>query len=296
MHASTASRPRLTIGYSCLGERAGDIRLPDPHPDTEILVVVQGDPALAPRRDDVRVLALDSLGVARSRNAVLDHAAGEIVLFGDDDIVWFRDGIDAVLAAFDEDPSLALVLAQAVDESGALRKRYREARHRLTRWNAAKAATYEMFVRVDAFRAAEVRFDEQFGAGAEDYLGDEYILIADAVRQRLVCHFVPVVVAVHPEDSSGARFGTHEDAHARANVFARVFGPMAGLVRLGFVLRQPTRFASVGLAARFVAGAFPPHYRTMLTEGAEPLGGGGDAGQPTATEPHGRHEASTSST
>jgi hypothetical protein len=206
----------------------------------------------------VRVISLNSLGVARSRNVVLDNASGEIVLFGDDDITWFRDGIESVLEAFDDDASLSLVLAQAVDESGALRKQYRDARHRLTRWNSAKAATYEMLVRVDAFRDAGLRFDERFGAGAVDFLGDEYILISDATQLGLVCHFLPVVVAGHPQDSSGARFGTPVDARARARVFARVFGPLAPLVRLGFVLRRPTRFPSLGLAARFVVGSFPP--------------------------------------
>ena len=109
--------------------------------------------------------------------------------------------------------------------TGRLRKRYPRRSARLHRWNSGKAATYEMIVRRAALSTAGVRFDEEFGAGAEKYLGDEYILIADALRRGLRCRFFPHVVAVHPRTSSGSGFGTARDAAARAAVFERVFGP-----------------------------------------------------------------------
>ena len=256
------SEPLLTIGYSVLGERARAIRFPPRHPDVEVLVVVQGVvdgqvPAGSPQREDVRYEVLDSLGVTKSRNAVLDGARGRYVLFADDDIVFQEEGLRSVLGELEADPDLALVLATAVDEGGRLRKRYPSRSVRLTRWNSGKAATYEMMLRREAFAAAGIRFDERFGAGAPElYLGDEYILIADAVAAGLSCRFFPYVIAVHPETSSGSGFGTARDARARAAVFTRVFGRTAPVARLAFVARSPRRFGSVGLTARFVADRF----------------------------------------
>lgn len=259
MSEAAAREPLLTIGYSVLGERAAAIRLPEPRPDVEVLVVVQGEvPADAPRRDDVRYEALDSRGVTRSRNAVLDRARGRYVLFADDDIVFHDEGVRTVLAELEGDPGLALVLAAAVDQGGWIRKPYPHRRVRLTRWNSGKAATYEMMLRREAFARAGVRFDERFGAGVDPYyLGDEYILIADAIEAGLRCRFLPVVVAVHPTVSSGAGFGTERDARARAAAFTRVFGRRVSLLaRLAFVLRSPRRFGSVGLSVRFVLDRF----------------------------------------
>lgn len=254
------SEPLLTIGYSVLGERAAGIRLPDARPDVEILVVVQGTPppATTPDRADVRVLRLDSTGVAKSRNEVLRQARGTFVLFADDDIVIREEGVRAMLDALRRDDSLALGLGTAVDPAGEVRKRYPRRSVRLHRWNSGKAATYEMMVRRSAFERAGVRFDEEFGAGVPQYLGDEYILIADALRAGLRCRFFPVVLAVHPARSSGSGFGTGRDAAARAVVFDRVFGRTAPVARLAFVARSPRRFGSLGLAARFVRGRLGP--------------------------------------
>jgi hypothetical protein len=256
------SEPLLTIGYSVLAERASAIRLPDQEPDVEVLVMIQGAvdgriPDDVPRRDDVRYELLDSRGVTKSRNAVLDGARGRYVLFADDDIVFHEEGVRSVVGELEANPGLALVLAIAVDEGGRLRKPYPSRPVRLTRWNSGKAATYEIMLRRDAFARAGVRFDERFGAGVDPhFLGDEYILIADAVATGLECRFVPEVIAVHPAVSSGAGFGTERDARARAAAFGRVFGPLAPLARLAFVARSPRRFGTAGLSARFVLDRF----------------------------------------
>jgi hypothetical protein len=254
------SEPLLTIGWSVLGSRLAGLRLPPPRPDVELLVVVQDGPAgpSADRRPDVRYVDLAGRGVSRSRNAVLDHARGTFVLFGDDDIVFDEAGVRRVLEELQRDDGLALALAAAVDEHGQLRKRYPRRGTRLHRWNSGKAATYEMIVRRAALSTAGVRFDEEFGAGAEQYLGDEYILIADAVRRGLRCRFFPHVVAMHPRTSSGSGFGTARDAAARAAVFGRVFGRAAPVARLAFLIRAPRRFGSVRVAAGFVRGKPAP--------------------------------------
>jgi hypothetical protein len=156
-----------------------------------------------------------------------------------------------------EHPDLALVLGIAVDEGGRLRKPYPSRTLRLSRWNSGKAATYEIMLRRDAFARAGVRFDERFGAGVDPhYLGDEYILIADAIRAGLQCRFLPVVMAMHPTVSSGAGWGTERDARARSAIFGRVFGPTAPVARLAFVARSPRRFGSAALSARFVLDRF----------------------------------------
>ena len=256
------SEPLLTIGYSVLAERAPAIRLPDQRSDVEVLIAVQGAedgriPDDAPRRDDVRYEILATRGVTKSRNAVLDGARGRFVLFADDDIVFHEEGVWSVLAELDGDPDLDLVLGIAVDEGGRLRKPYPSRPERLSRWNSGKAATYEVMLRRDAFAGADVRFDERFGAGVDPhYLGDEYILIADAIRAGLECRFLPVVMAMHPTVSSGAGWGTERDARARAAIFGRVFGPTAVLARLAFVARSPRRFGSAALSARFVLDRF----------------------------------------
>ena len=246
----------LTFGYSTLAQRVKNIKFPNKSDNREFLVLVQNPDESSYVFDfpHAKLVELKSRGVAKSRNAALKHASGKYLIFGDDDITFDEDGIQALLQHFESHPDCSIILAQTTDETGALRKTYPTKAHKLSKFNSAKAATYEMMIRTDAIRAAGISFDENFGAGVENYLGDEYIFISDALDKGLIGDFLPVRVAIHPKDSSGSLWGTPKDLKARAAVFGRVFGSTAPIFRALFLLKS--RKGKVGLsnALRFIFG------------------------------------------
>ena len=103
---------------------------------------------------------------------------------------------------------------------------------------------------------ASIKFDENFGAGVENYLGDEYIFIADALRAGLKGVHLPVVVAMHPKESSGSRWGSDNDLNARAKIFTRVFGFKAPIMRLAFLLKTKNQKPSFVKSLRFIFDKF----------------------------------------
>jgi glycosyltransferase involved in cell wall biosynthesis len=246
----------LTFGYSTLSNRVKNISFPQRSANREFIVLVQNpnEESYVFDTPQTKLVELKSRGVAKSRNAALKYASGKYLIFGDDDITFDEAGLDALINYFEANPNCAIILAQTSDETGALRKSYPSKPHKLSKYNSAKAATYEMMVRVDAVRGAGVTFDENFGAGAENYLGDEYIFIADALNKGLKGDFLPVRVAIHPKESSGSTWGTPRDLSARATVFSRVFGIAAPIFRALFLLKS--RKGRVGLvnAVRFIIG------------------------------------------
>ncbi|MFM8843888.1 MAG: glycosyltransferase [Actinomycetota bacterium] len=252
----TSNRPLITFAYSTLSDRVKNISYPERHEDREFLVLVQNPNEASYVFDapKTKMVELKSRGVAKSRNAALKYGSGKYLIFGDDDITFDEVGLNKVIQYFEANPDCDIVLAQTSDETGELRKSYPNKSHSLTRFNSAKAATYEMMVRLDAIRDARITFDENFGAGAENYLGDEYIFIADALKKGLKGTFLPIRVAIHPKESSGSRWGTRKDLSARAAVFTRVFGAAAPVFRALFLLKS--RKGPVGLinALRFIAG------------------------------------------
>lgn len=249
--------PLLTVAYSSLAERAGNVVWPEGE-GLDLLLCVQGelpDGFVAP--DGVRVVRVPGRGVAKSRNASIDHARGRYLLFCDDDVRVDLDGVRRGVEHLRATGG-AIALGRGLGADGVFRKRYAERVTPLTLFNSAKAATYEMLVDVEQLRAEDVRFDERFGAGAELYLGDEYILIADLLRAGLTGDAVPFTYGVHPVESSGSRWGGR-DAHARAVVFNRVFGWRAAPVRLAFALRSRDKLGGWGAVARFALnGSRPP--------------------------------------
>ncbi len=256
MMTMTKNDVLLTFGYSTLAERAGKIKFPKTSQDREVLVVVQNpNPSPFKVKDGAnKVLELKNRGVAKSRNAVIENASGKYLIFGDDDITFDESAIQQLIDYFESHPECSIIMAQAVDETGVLRKSYPAKQHKLTRFNSAKAATYEMMIRVDAIKSKGVSFDESFGAGVPNFLGDEYIFITDALKKGLRGTFLPIQVAIHPKESSGSTWGTRLDLSARAAVFSRVFGITAPIFRALFLLKS--RKASVGFVngLRFILG------------------------------------------
>ena len=250
--------PLLTIGYSCLADRVGQISLPDERDVVEFVVCVQGGDATTAVPASARMVSVDHLGVARSRNAAIDAANGRYLLFCDDDVTVDLDGVIAGVRWL-EQTGHALALGEAVDETGRPRKVYPTEPTRLTRFNTARTATYEMLIDVAQIRAAGLRFDERFGAGAPLYLADEYIFITDLLHAGLTGQAIGEVFGMHPSDSSGHRWHGPDDAHARAVALNRVFGRTAPLARTGFALRHLRDLGNAREVVRFIAnGTQPP--------------------------------------
>ena len=251
-----SSEVLLTFGYSTLSNRVKNISFPQRSANREFIVLVQNpnEESYVFDTPQTKLVELKSRGVAKSRNAALKYASGKYLIFGDDDITFDEAGLETLINHFEANPNCAIILAQTSDETGTLRKSYPSKPHKLSRYNSAKAATYEMMVRVDAVRGAGVTFDENFGAGAENYLGDEYIFIADALNKGLKGDFLAVRVAIHPKESSGSTWGTPRDLSARAAVFSRVFGVTAPIFRALFLLKS--RKGRVGFVntVRFIIG------------------------------------------
>jgi len=230
----------LTIGYSTLANRAKNIKFLT---SVNNLVVVQNPDSISVTdfNPEVKVFELKNRGVAKSRNAAIANTESEYLLFGDDDIEFNESGIASAINYMNTNPEVSILLMQAIDKTGKLRKRYPAKSHKLQLTNSAKAATYEIMIRVSDIKGAGIKFDENFGAGAPNYLGDEYIFIADALRAGLKGQFEPIVIATHPTESSGSLRNSTADRSARAKVFTRVFGIWAPLMRTLFVVKPPSK-------------------------------------------------------
>ena len=243
----------LTIGYSTLVTRAKNIRFLS---EVNNLVIIQNPDSvsLPDFPAGIQTLELRNKGVAKSRNAAISNAKTEYLIFGDDDIEFNESGINSAVDFLNNNPKISILLMQAVDETGALRKSYPSRAHKLKLTNSAKAATYEMMIRVADIKGAGVKFDENFGAGAENYLGDEYIFIADALRSGLTGSFQPIVIAMHPSESSGSLRNTSGDRVARSKIFSRVFGIWAPFMRLLFIAKPPSKKFGLLNSVLFIIG------------------------------------------
>lgn len=249
--------PRLTIALASMAPRLGRLQPADLPVIPGVLwhLFVQGAPEeIAPHaarltRADVRLSHTEGQGAARNRNAALADVDTPLLLFADDDLVFHPTAILALMAEFDARPAADILCARLEDETGRPRKRYSRHGRRLRWFNGGKVGTPELALRPDRVRAKGIGFDPRFGAGAPDWLGDEYIFLCDALRAGLRGWHVDLTLARHPAESSGTKTDPATTA-IRRRVLIRAFGRWQSLpLRLAFALRHRKSFDLRGVLA-----------------------------------------------
>lgn len=243
--------PSLTVALAMQGDGRVPV-LPPPVPGVWHDLHVQRLPAPLPpalaalaSRADVRVLGCPGTGAARSRNAALDTARGDLLLFADDDMIQDPAGHRRLRQDFAGNPATDILCARLIGPDGRPHKGYGPDGQALRFWNAARVGTPEIALRLDRVRRAGARFDEGFGAGTAVPLGDEYIFLMDCRRARLTGRHVDVTVGVHPPHSSGLAFG-RETLPWRRAVFRRALGWYWRPAHALFLLRNRHRLAGGG--------------------------------------------------
>lgn len=222
--------------------------------DYHIFVQKVTDPtALAdiPPRPDITITPLSSHGVAISRNAAIQTARGDIILFADDDITLATQNYAALRTRFADHPELDFLCGQLSDHKGQPFKSYPADMTSATRLNTAKIGTPEMAIRTTAIRKANLLFDTGFGAGSAQWLGDEYIFLCDALRAGLRGRHVNLVFATHPTSSSGDDNSAASFA-VRDAVLRRALGPISWPLRCAFAWRHRKRFPDWISLLRFI--------------------------------------------
>jgi glycosyltransferase involved in cell wall biosynthesis len=199
--------------------------------DVELIVVDQNEddrlvPMLARYGDRLPITHLRS-AVAKAnhaRNLGLHAARGDIVGFPDDDCLLPPGVLDRVAAAFDADPTLAVLTGPAESPAGGLGSgRWRESAGAVTPENVwTSVIEFNLWLRRDVALSLD-GFDEAMGPGTPigSAEGNDLVLRAVAAGHR--AHYDPTMRVIHPDKR------LTDVATARARLYGR---------GLGFALRR----------------------------------------------------------
>ena len=253
---NTAPQPDLVIAIATTAARVATLtlaRLP-PQSGVEYRIFVQSDgveraiaahAAQVLARDDIRIIPTEGHGAARNRNAALDQIGGGVLLFADDDLTFDLAGISTLRTRIAGAPNIDFFCARLLDGVNRSAKRYAPDCTAVRWYNCGKVGTPELALHPARARAAGLRFDENFGAGTPNWLGDEYIFLCDALRAGLQGRHVAVDIGVHPADSSGLAKGAAIMA-VRRKVLVRALGRWRGMpARWAFALRHRRDFPNL---------------------------------------------------
>lgn len=160
-------------------------------------------PVTLTQRGDIRVFRCAAAGVSANRNNALDNARGEIVLIGDDDLIYNREALEKVMGVFHSDPTLHYA---SFRHDGPDKKQYPAESVSINPRpkNFHQTAFEVAFRRCPA--TERLRFNPSFGPGTKRFTaGEDTILAMTARNMGLNCRFFPITIATHPGVTTGFR-------------------------------------------------------------------------------------------
>lgn len=151
----------------------------------------------------VRMISTDTKGVGINRNLALELARGDILLFADDDIVYYDRDLQGVVDAFRQFPE-ADVIFFGIDmtKNGQVFDKRRNKVRRVYLWNSLRYGTARMAVRREAVLKHNLRFSTLFGGGGMYGSGEDTIFIRSCARAGMKMYSHDYVLGTCAKDTS----------------------------------------------------------------------------------------------
>ena len=188
---------------------------------------------------DRKMITTTTRGVGLNRNIALLASDGDILLFADDDVVYYDDMPQQVLAAFWENPQAdVLVFGMDMIKNGVVFDRRRLTNHRLRVFNAMRFGTYRIAIRRKALLRANVLFNQNFGGGCPFCSGEDSLFLKACFDRGLKVYAHEYVLGTCAKDTSTWFVGCDEKYFYDKGVLMRYLFPrVPHLMALYFAIR-----------------------------------------------------------
>lgn len=177
------------------------------HPQLVYLVVFQNTTGTSIpsflKREDIKVIEINSLGLSKSRNVGLRSCKTKYALFSDDDVIYFDNTVNDILESFATTQADVLTFKIKTGENEPDYKEYQPQQSHLNKLPRTHfISSIEIAINVASIINNNISFDERFGLGTPMKKGEESIFISDCKRIGLNCIYIPIFIVCHPFESS----------------------------------------------------------------------------------------------
>ena len=199
----------------------------------------------------VRWYSLPERGVGLSRNTALMRARGEIVLFADDDVVYFDDYEKTVLAAFEAHPEAGVITFNLASQNPDRPEYMDERDHRLHWYNCLRYGASRIAARREVLLNHNITYSLLFGGGAKYQAGEDNLFLTQCLQSGIVCRASAAQIGTVKQEESTWFKGFNERYYEdRGSLFAAMYGRRAKLMSLLMELKSARRGGEVPLSRR----------------------------------------------
>ena len=191
------------------------------------------------RFGNVKMITTSTRGVGLNRNVALMASDAEILLFADDDMVYYDGMPDAVCKAFESLPQAdVIVFGLDIVKGGVVTEHRRCKTAKLHIWNSMKYGTARVAVRREAVVRKNITFNQCFGGGCVFSAGEDTLFLKDCFDSGLKVYSYDYVLGTCCKDESSWFVGYNEKYFYDKGVLVRnLFPKTAYIMALYFGIR-----------------------------------------------------------
>lgn len=177
-------------------------------------------------------------GLSQSRNIAIEHSKAEFIALTDDDMEYREDYEKNILRSFEEYRD-ADVLAFQVE---GIERRFKEYPHKARRISfigSMRISSVELVFRRKSIVQKNIKFNKNFGTGAEFKMGEENIFLFQCLKNKLKIQYIPCIIAdLHMEESTWFKGFDKDYFYDRGAVYFEMFGRFAPIMIFQFLIRK----------------------------------------------------------
>ena len=161
--------------------------------------------------DGVKMITTTTRGVGLNRNIALLASDADILLFADDDVVYYDNMPESVVGAFAAQPEAdVIIFGMDMMKNGKIYDSRRSPSRRLHVWNAMRYGTYRIAIRRSSWLRANILFNQNFGGGCAFSAGEDSLFLKACFDKGLRVYGHPYVLGTCAKDSSSWFTGHNE--------------------------------------------------------------------------------------
>ena len=202
-----------------------------------------------------KMISSETRGLSRNRNIALALSSGDLLVFADDDMV-FKDGYEKLIRdEFQTHPEAEAIMF-AVNIIALGKGKIATARKKITEFTRATRKFLGAYgvcglaIKADTLKRSCLCFHERFGAGTENYCGEDTIFLQKILCNKVPFYLSPVIIAdIDQSESTWFDGFTKKRFYVNGRILAACYPHVSRLL----AVRSAYRFSKRQKSMRFFA-------------------------------------------
>lgn len=191
-----------------------------------------------------RLYSYQEKGLSKSRNRAIENSKADICMIADDDIKYEDNYEKIVDNGYKKYPD-ADIIAFYVDNFDEKRKKPIRKEGKIGILKSMRIQSVQVTFKRKSIRDKNIRFNERFGAGAELYMGEENIFLAQCLKEGLKMYYIPKTIATIQDNNSTWFKGHNEyNFNVKGAVYYEISKSLYPILIFQFALRKRWLYAN----------------------------------------------------